>query len=152
MELAHAALRHLRSDGRHVELTRQARHCAEVLGPLHLELWRLACDRPNWPTVRDFLTKRSGSLKQHVKTLFSNKICNKETYETLTSEKIIWFAKRSFSWLMQGGLRSGGCGELAAALAGHGGVVRLHAIGDAGACAAKHGDLHAGWASWLGVS
>ena len=45
LELAHAALKHLRSDGRHVELTRQARYSAEVLGPLHLELWRFACDR-----------------------------------------------------------------------------------------------------------
>lgn len=45
LELAHAALRHLRSDGRHVELTRQARYCAELLGPMHLEFWRLACDR-----------------------------------------------------------------------------------------------------------
>ncbi|CAK9114574.1 Exportin-2 (Exp2) (Cellular apoptosis susceptibility protein) (Chromosome segregation 1-like protein) (Importin-alpha re-exporter) [Durusdinium trenchii] len=45
LELAHAALRQLRAEGRHVEMSRQARCFAEVLGPMHLELWRLACDR-----------------------------------------------------------------------------------------------------------
>eukprot|EP00913_Durusdinium_trenchii_P025173 g23632.t1 len=34
-----------RAEGRHVEMSRQARCFAEVLGPMHLELWRLACDR-----------------------------------------------------------------------------------------------------------
>lgn len=45
LELAHAALRQLRSESGHVEMSRQARCCAELLGPMHLELWRHACDR-----------------------------------------------------------------------------------------------------------